>query len=196
MPAPICSDDFNANDWNIVTNKKYKESQVKNWRTSELYPTSRSEGGILVFNSQLTKMLMVYGRHSLKWGPPKGRANDGEKLVDTAIRETAEETGYQFALDDLVNFNESSKFHIILSKIMFFIVIIDENNDIDGVNVFAPSDTNEIAEVKWINIDEIPLLVSNAPTRQLFTKHGNKTRLQFILNTIQNKSKKDDLLSK
>ena len=37
-----------------------------------------------------------------RWGLPKGKPNNGERLKDTALREVSEETGLQVAIDDKI----------------------------------------------------------------------------------------------
>lgn len=50
--------------------------------------------GALMLNATCTKVLMVRGWGINVWSFPKGKINENEVLVDCAIREVEEETGY------------------------------------------------------------------------------------------------------
>ena len=95
------------------------------------------------------KILMVkeakkscYGQ----WNYPAGHIEEFEKITDGAIRETFEETGCKVKLTGVLpicSIDLKSESHIL---IRFMAEILEEN---------IKFDTNEILDVKWINIDEI-----------------------------------------
>ena len=91
------------------------------------------------------KILMVkegkkncYGQ----WNYPAGHMGEGEKITDTAIRETFEETGCKVKLTGVLPILNDGP--AILFK--FTADIIEEN---------ITFDTNEILDVQWIDIDTI-----------------------------------------
>ena len=53
-----------------------------------------------------------YGRSKGKWSLPGGHANKGERLRQTAIRETLEETGIRMSTDVLYNKSERHRFEV------------------------------------------------------------------------------------
>lgn len=179
-------------DWSIIQSKSVKhvyskESRIKNWRTNEILPTyeRKSEAGILIFNQDLTKLLAVFGRRSGKWGPPKGGvfSNTNESTIDAAIRETREESGYQFTVDDMVKFG-AEPFHIVLSKIIFYVVIVNDNHVQHSENI----DTDEISDIKWLTFSELSSVSVNAPIRQLLGVRSHirdRTRLSYIIDNVK-----------
>ncbi len=51
-----------------------------------------SKAGIFFYDPSSTRVLLVQS-HGIKWGFPKGSMNDGETILECAIREVQEETG-------------------------------------------------------------------------------------------------------
>lgn len=49
--------------------------------------------GALLLNPACDKVLMVKAWGIDMWGFPKGKVNEGEPLIDCAVREVEEETG-------------------------------------------------------------------------------------------------------
>jgi tRNA nucleotidyltransferase (CCA-adding enzyme) len=98
--------------------------------------------GIIYFDNQDQKYLLVYGKKSDKWGFPKGHQEFGETEEETAMREFFEETGIPISATEL------------LDKIRF------KNNIYFNVNAngkpkFNIQDTNEIEKASWFSINEI-----------------------------------------
>ena len=57
--------------------------------------------GILVLDSR-GELLLCRATGTFRWDIPKGGSEPGESPLQTALRETAEECGLQFAADDLL----------------------------------------------------------------------------------------------
>ena len=57
--------------------------------------------GILVLNPH-SELLLCRATGTFRWDIPKGGSEPGESPLQTALRETAEECGLQFAPDDLL----------------------------------------------------------------------------------------------
>lgn len=106
--------------------------------------------GVLIYSCNCDKscgkccILLVKGKKSLKWGPPKGHhiPNIDKSIEETAIREVKEETGLTITI-------ENNKY-IKQDKLVVF------EKTIDYVDNFIIEDKNEIAECKWIKLSELP----------------------------------------
>jgi 8-oxo-dGTP pyrophosphatase MutT (NUDIX family) len=61
--------------------------------------------GVLVLNAG-GELLLCHATGTPRWDIPKGGAEVGERALDAAIRETAEETGLAFAPTDLLDLGE------------------------------------------------------------------------------------------
>lgn len=99
------------------------------------------------------KILLVTRRWS-RWALPGGTIRRTESPYDAARRELAEETNVAVdALTYLFQFRGLGKQHHI------FLVDLPEH--------FAPAPQNEIAGCEWFRPDEIPMLVTSVPTREI-----------------------------
>lgn len=61
--------------------------------------------GILVLNAG-AELLLCHATGTPRWDIPKGGAEVGERAIDAALRETAEETGLAFAPEALLDLGE------------------------------------------------------------------------------------------
>lgn len=57
--------------------------------------------GILIFNAE-AELLLCHATGTSNWDIPKGGADPGESTLNTALRETVEETGLRFDARDLL----------------------------------------------------------------------------------------------
>lgn len=104
--------------------------------------------GIILYNENIKKYFLVYGRKSNKWGFPKGHMEMGETEEETALREFFEETGYQFSS----NIQLSRKY--IVKNNIYFKVNIPNSNELLQIRSSIPDD-NEIEKTEWFTIQEI-----------------------------------------
>jgi putative (di)nucleoside polyphosphate hydrolase len=58
--------------------------------------------GVLVFDAQ-AELLLCHATGTARWDIPKGMGDPGESPIQTAIRETREETGLEFEEGDLLD---------------------------------------------------------------------------------------------
>lgn len=85
------------------------------------------------------------------WRVPGGRAEHGEKLEETLMREMQEETGITFKNPKFVGWGQDQQFHVKKQKetsrlIMFFYIETDKEPKLDP---------NEAEEFKWVTIEEL-----------------------------------------
>lgn len=120
------------------------------------------------------KVLMVkeakkkcYGQ----WNIPAGYVDEPEKITDAAIREIYEETGCKVKLTGVLPMITVIKENEQKLMVRFTADIIEEN---------IKFDTEEILDVKWIDIEEI----KNMPKEQLRAYNVN---MQFIKDFETNK---------
>ncbi len=120
------------------------------------------------------KVLMVkeaqkkcYGQ----WNIPAGHVDEPEKITDAAIREIYEETGCKVKLTGVLPMITVIKENEQKLMVRFTADIIEEN---------IKFDTDEILDVKWIDIEEI----KNMPEEQLRAYNVN---IQFIKDFEANK---------
>lgn len=132
--------------WSHYSSKPQKQQQQqrqqrqqrnrRKWNMSQF----TSAGIILKHNSRL---LLVQGSVSIKWGFPKGHVEPGETLFDTACRELLEETGYKLR-------NRSRPYYCWIShhkscKIYFIL----QHTDINVNKTRRVINTQEILQTRW-----------------------------------------------
>lgn len=87
-------------------------------------------------------MVLLVQSYNGKWGPPKGRVEDGETAVECALRETREETGLD--LKDLL-LAEKPKARILKGKWSMFDAILPSV-------VQCTPQSDEITGIGWVTI--------------------------------------------
>ncbi|MFH1432935.1 MAG: NUDIX hydrolase [archaeon] len=85
------------------------------------------------------------------WRVPGGRAEHGEKLEDTLIREMAEETGLVFENPRFVGWGQDQQYHVREKKetsrlVMFFHVKTVKQPKLDP---------DEAEDFRWVTLDEL-----------------------------------------
>lgn len=99
------------------------------------------------------KILLVTRRWS-RWALPGGTIRRTETPQDAALRELVEETAVVAdALTYLFQFRGLGRQHHI------FLVDLPEHS--------APAPSNEIAGCAWFRPDEVPMLITSVPTREI-----------------------------
>jgi 8-oxo-dGTP pyrophosphatase MutT (NUDIX family) len=118
---------------------------------------ARIGAGLVIFHPSQSSILLVRDTRTDLWSFPKGRAESYDRdLVDTAVRETYEETG--FVKD--VNYRLLS--HV--SKLYGNTNILWAEATSPTL-VFDSCIEQHVAEVAWIPISQIPHLKANSPVR-------------------------------
>ena len=118
------------------------------------------------------KILMVQEaneRYYGQWNFPAGHVDEGENIMEGAIREVKEETGCDVKLTGLLPIKTVYQNDIPTLIVEFTAEIINEN---------IKFDKNEILDVKWIDIEDIKNMDKNT-LRALDT---NKATFQDFIN--------------
>ena len=109
------------------------------------------------------------GKKPGTWALPKGRIDEGERGEETALREVAEETGAHGRsagkLGDVrywFNWEGERVF-----KIVSFFLVRYEGGRLGDV---PPEHRHEVAEVKWLPLDDAPELLSYSGERDMARK--------------------------
>jgi len=100
--------------------------------------------GIILFDVDLKKYLLVYGKKSQKWGFPKGHMEQGETEEQTALREFMEETGLVLT--------KPLKKKIRFRNNIYFFVTIHTDEMYQKISI---QDKNEIEMAKWFSMTDI-----------------------------------------
>lgn len=83
-----------------------------------------------------------------KWGPPGGHGEKGETVLETAIRETKEETNLDVEALGIV---QAIKANISDGSQLLFVFYCAEIDDISDLKV----DLNESSDYAWVSFDDL-----------------------------------------
>jgi 8-oxo-dGTP diphosphatase len=116
--------------------------------------------GVVVLRRQdsSTEVLLVHRPHRSDWSLPKGKVDPGEHLLETAVRECAEETGLNVTLGAPL----SQQSYLALGRpktVDYWIGVIREDEG------FAPDE--EIDEIRWVPVDRAASILTYAHDREL-----------------------------
>lgn len=134
-----------------ITEAVYFQEQFYKSRTEAIYHKSC---GIIIYrnNSGITEFLLLLQTGSKTWSFPKGHSESGESELQTALRETYEETGITAEPDG--NFREEAVYRIgpplDTKTVVLFLA------EINGpVKIKA----DEIIEFRWVGAEEAKALL-------------------------------------
>jgi mRNA-decapping enzyme subunit 2 len=131
-------------------------------------------GGILL-NDRRNKVLLVRNIGSKYWDFPVGKKMDQEDFMECAEREVFEETGFHGQCScDMISYKSRKSIHRL-----FVFYNVPEEYD------FTPQTRNEIEDIKWCDIDELPKILNpNVFFGDFF---------QFLLTRIQSRNYMSDM---
>uniref|UniRef100_A0A915L9S5 mRNA-decapping enzyme 2 n=1 Tax=Romanomermis culicivorax TaxID=13658 RepID=A0A915L9S5_ROMCU len=120
---------------------------VEKWRSYKaLVPTY----GAILMDEALESVILVQGDFArASWGFPKGKVNEGEPPHMCAIREVREETG--FDISKLLDQNLYFERKINETTVRLYII-----QGVDRHFPFKPETKNEIREVRWFRLTDLP----------------------------------------
>ena len=131
-----------------------------------------SSGGVLVRRLRgrwMVAAIRPAGRPPGLWALPKGQIDDGESGEETALREIAEETGASGrSLGKLgdVRYQFMWEGERIFKVVSFFLVRYESGKLGEIPEAFR----HEVAEVRWLPLDEAPRLLAYQGERRLAEK--------------------------
>lgn len=120
---------------------------ITNWIE---YKFSIPCSGAVLLDKNLEYVLLVQGYGSKNWSFPKGKVNHDETLINCAIREVLEETGYDCSNN--IYENAAIDRNILESVCRLFIV-----TDVDMDYNFHPHVRNEIRSIQWFAVNDLPM---------------------------------------
>jgi 8-oxo-dGTP pyrophosphatase MutT (NUDIX family) len=123
-------------------------------KNSERNNTSKavSAGGVVyrLTNGIIEIIICGLGLPASKWGLPKGTPNPAETMIETAIRETQEETGLDVSVEQpLGRINYQFRGYpgcTLYNKTVYFYLMIPTGGSISDHD-------HEFDEVKWVKIE-------------------------------------------
>ncbi len=108
--------------------------------------------GVCIKNDNNEILMVQEAKDEIKglFNIPAGKLDSSESIIDGAIRETKEETGFDVKLDSVLCIQYLENKSIL--KIVFNATIISGNINFDK---------NEIMGIKWIPIEELEAMTKN-----------------------------------
>ena len=130
-----------------------------------------SAGGVLVRTIRGRPMVAAIrpnGRDRV-WALPKGRIDQGETAADTAVREVREETGVEGRVVEKLGdvryvYTASWKGGARIFKVVSFFLLRAGRGRIGEI---AEEMRIEVAEARWLPLDEAPQLLTYAGEREM-----------------------------
>ena len=131
-----------------------------------------SAGGVLVrrLNGRgVMAAIRPAGKKPGTWALPKGRIDEGERGEETALREVAEETGaFGRSLGKLgdVRYWFNWEGERVFKVVSFFLVRYEGGR----LGEVPPEHRHEVAEVRWLPLEEAPRLLAYGGERDMARK--------------------------
>jgi 8-oxo-dGTP pyrophosphatase MutT (NUDIX family) len=128
-----------------------------------------SAGGVLVRDLEGKSMLAAIrpgGKPEGLWALPKGRIGEGEPPEETAVREVEEETGVRGTLVRKlgdVRYVYTWEGERVFKVVAFYLLAYEKGT----LGVLQDEHAHEVAEVRWLPLEEAPRLLAYAGERQM-----------------------------
>jgi 8-oxo-dGTP pyrophosphatase MutT (NUDIX family) len=132
-----------------------------------------SAGGVvvrLVRGRPMLAAIRPQGKPDGVWALPKGNIDPGESPADTAIREVREETGVEARLVEKlgdVRYVYTRRGGARIFKVVSFFLLRATRGRIGDID---ESMRVEVAEARWLPLDEAPRLLSYGGEREMAAK--------------------------
>ncbi|KAH7442090.1 hypothetical protein KP509_03G069900 [Ceratopteris richardii] len=115
--------------------------------------------GAIILDEFYEKCLLVKGwKAGASWSFPRGKKNKDEEDHKCAIREVWEETG--FDVSELIKVEDDIEVVIAEQRIRLFII-----GGVSESIAFAPRTKNEISDIAWHRIEELPMSGNESSSR-------------------------------
>jgi 8-oxo-dGTP pyrophosphatase MutT (NUDIX family) len=123
-------------------------------------------GGVVTRRSPAgtVEVLLVHRPRYDDWSLPKGKLQPGERHVDAAIREVAEETGWEVAVGNELRAVQYRDRHGRPKHVRYWHMTPLHSAP------FAPNE--EVDEVRWLSLDQAATLLSYDLDRRLLEQLG------------------------
>ncbi len=127
---------------------------------------TQTAGGI-VLNSD--GEVLVVSQNGNSWSLPKGHVDEGEELIDAAIREIEEESGITH-LDFIRQLGKYQRYKIgkdggeDQTELKHITMFLFETNE----RALRPIDPQN-PEARWVNPDDVPALLTHPKDKEFFT---------------------------
>jgi 8-oxo-dGTP pyrophosphatase MutT (NUDIX family) len=113
------------------------------------------------------------GKPAGTWALPKGRIDEGERAEATALREVAEETGAHGA--SLGKLGDVKYWYVWegerIFKVVSFFLVRYAGGRLGDV---PPDHRHEVAEVRWLPLDEAPRLLAYRGEQDMARRAGER----------------------
>jgi len=154
VPNEMCMISFLSFTYYFYSFFGWKKNQVKEYvHNFQNYCSALPRCGGILINTDKTKVLLIRNIQSSYWEFPVGKLNDQEDFMECAEREVFEETGFHGQCSfDMILFQKNKGKKADYRLFMFYNVPEDYD--------FTPQTRNEIAEIKWVNIEELPTILN------------------------------------
>ncbi len=111
-----------------------------------------------IFNADRTQVLIV-SNIGASWTMPSGGVEEGEFIQDAMVREAFEEVGLHVRINRLMAISEGFSARK-QRKVIFFGFLLDQIDPAQKPSIQMP---DEIAEIRWVNRDELRVLLPWLP---------------------------------
>ncbi len=116
------------------------------------------------------KFLIVLCPRFKVWRVPGGRAEHGEKIEDTLLREMKEETGVQFDNPKFIGWGQDQQFHFKenyqTSRLLMFFHVKTQDDVV--------LDPDEADDSRWVTLDELQKIENKeGALTDLFSRNPN-----------------------
>ena len=136
-----------------------------------------SAGGVLVRSISGRPMVAAIrprGKSEGIWALPKGNIDAGESPAETAVREVREETGVEGRLVEKlgdIRYVYTRRGGVRVFKVVSFFLLRAGRGKIDAID---ESMRIEVAEARWLPLEEAPRLLSYGGEREMAARAWEK----------------------
>jgi 8-oxo-dGTP pyrophosphatase MutT (NUDIX family) len=118
-----------------------------------------SAGILFVHNEEVLLAHSTNSSWMKTWMPPKGHVEDGESIIDSAIRETEEEIGVRVSaalLNKSIDVDYTDKKGKVYKRVSVFpVYLISKDFDSNpGIQRVGDLQKEEVDQIQWMDINE------------------------------------------